>query len=266
MSLPNRRDFLRGSAGIGLLIAFGGCTSGRDRDPAPPRDLAPRSAASAPAGIDLRPRLLAWNLPPRSQGGRGTCSIFTTCAAIEFAHAVRAGTATRLSPEFLNWAAGEVAGRPSDGNFFHNALAGFEKHGVCAELSMPYRETFDPGRGPSADAVSEAARLRDDARGTLAVRWIVPWIPNRFDVSDGQFAGIRRVLAAGYPVAAGSSHSRLLVGCRDDPAAPGGGVFITVDSALNRFDEVSFEFVRKRVADAFWIEAVPRQNENRPAG
>ena len=35
MSLPNRRDFLRGSAGIGLLIAFGDCTSGRDRELAP---------------------------------------------------------------------------------------------------------------------------------------------------------------------------------------------------------------------------------------
>lgn len=251
MMRTNRREFLRGGASIGLVLAFGGCTSAGDREPAP------RSAASAPTAVDLRPRLLAWGLPPRPQGGRGTCSIFTTCGAIEFAHAIRTRAPLRLSPEFLNWAAGDAAGRPSDGNFFHNALAGFEKHGICPESSMPYGESFDPGRRPSPEAASEAARFRDDSRGALMVRWIVPWVPDRFGVSDDQFAEIKRVLAAGYPVAAGSAHSRLLVGFCDDPSAAGGGLFIAADSALNRFDEVSFEFIRQHVADAFWVEALP---------
>jgi hypothetical protein len=73
------------------------------------------------------------------------------------------------------------------------------------------------------------------------------------------------VLAKGYPVAAGSGHSRLLVGYKDDASAAGGGAFLTEDSALNRFDQVTYEFVRTQVADVFWIEAVPDTAAPAPA-
>jgi len=211
---------------------------------------------SEPSEVDLRPRLLELGLPPRAQGARGTCSIFTTCEAIEFALARSTGKSVRLSPEFANWAAGQAAGRPSDGNFFHNALAGFKRRGVCAESLMPYQEKFDAARAPSEAALADAAKTGKHARSGLAVRWIVPWKANRFGLDDSQFARVKRVLASGYPVAAGSGHSRLLVGYKDDVAKPGGGTFMTEDSALNRFDEVTYEFVRKEVADVFWVEAV----------
>lgn len=210
---------------------------------------------SLPASTDLRPELERLGLTPRGQGARGTCSVFTTCAAIEYALAQARGRPERLSPEFLNWSAGQAGGAPSDGNFFHNALAGFERFGLCAEELLPYSAQFDPALTPSPEALAAASALRDDTRAALAVRWIVPWEPNRFGVDDAQFAELRSVLARGAPVAAGSGHSRLLVGYRDDPAAPGGGVFVTLDSALARFDEVTYEFVRREVADAFWIEA-----------
>jgi C1A family cysteine protease len=209
-----------------------------------------------PASVDLRPRLTELGLTPRPQGARGTCSIFTTCEAIEFAHARRTGKATRLSPEFVNWAGAEASGGPSDGNFFHNALAGFEKRGVCAETQMPYSKNYDANRKPSAEALAEAERIRDESRGTIRVHWIVPWQSARFGVGDEQFAEIKRVIASGYPVAAGSGHSRLLVGYEDNDKAAGGGLFITEDSALNRFAQVTYEFVRKDVADVFWVEAV----------
>lgn len=208
-----------------------------------------------PASVDLRPTLLDLGLPPRPQGARGTCSIFTTCSAIEFAYAGHTGQPVRLSTEFMNWAAGQAAGQPSDGNFFHNALAGFARFGVCAEAAMPYESAFDAARQPSPEALEDAAALRQQSIGTLIAHWIVPWEPDRFGLSDEHFAEIKRVLASGYPVAAGSSHSRLLVGYRDDDTQPGGGVFYTQDSAINRFDEVTYEFVRARVADAFWVEA-----------
>jgi hypothetical protein len=213
------------------------------------------SAAPLPTSVDLRPQLESLGLAPRAQGPRGTCSIFTTCASIEFALAKHIGHAQRLSPEFLNWAAGRAAGGPSDGNFFHNALAGFSLHGICAEESLPYRASFDASLVPSPPAVAEAARLRDHHGGSLVAHWTVPWQPNRFGVDDEQLREIEAVLARGYPVAAGSGHSRLLVGYREDASAPGGGVFMTSDSALARFDEVTFEFVRNEVADVFWIEA-----------
>jgi len=257
------------------FVPFAGCQTARDGHRAaaspsaastsssPVAHAAPAPPVAAadpipPNSVDLRPRLTALGLTPRPQGARGTCSIFTTCESIEFALAARDGSITRLSPEFVNWAAGQAAGRSSDGNFFHNALAGFERYGVCRESDMPYTPGFDAGRAPSAEALAEAARVRDGSRETVHIRWIVPWTSARFGVNDEQFAEIKRVLATGFPVAAGSGHSRLLVGYRDDPALAGGGAFLTEDSALNRFDEVTYEFVRKQVADVFWVEAMAK--------
>jgi hypothetical protein len=181
--------------------------------------------------------------------------VFTTCASIEFAFAKHRGKGERMSVEFLNWAASQVAGAPSDGNFFHNALAGFDRFGICGEESLPYRLTYDPKLAPSNDVLQKAARVRDESRAFLSVHWIVPWEANRFGVSDAQLDEIRSTIAHGFPVAAGSGHSRLLVGYHDDAALAGGGTFTTLDSALGRYDEVPYDFVRNQVADVFWIDA-----------
>jgi hypothetical protein len=213
------------------------------------------SAVAPPTTVDLRHDFEAQGLVPRRQGARGTCSVFTTCSAIEWALAKHRGRAERLSVEFLNWSAGQFAGAPSDGNFFHNALGGFERFGVCAEDALPYRASYDAALAPAPAALADAAHLRDECRSALTVHWIVPWQANRFGVTDVELREIKSVIARGFPVAAGSGHSRLLVGYRDDAAQPGGGIFITEDSALGRFDEVTFAFVEKDVADVFWIEA-----------
>ena len=228
-------------------------TTAASTTPAP----APAPAA-LPASVDLRPTLQRLGLGPRAQGPRGTCSIFTTCASIEFALAKASGHARRLSPEYLNWAAGRAAGRPSDGNFFHNALAGFQRDGLCAEAAMPYAIPYDAARAPSPQAREEALDVLAQSQREIAVRWIVPWAAGKQGVDPEQFLEIKRVLASGSPVAAGSAHSRLLVGYRDDAAAAGGGVFLTEDSALARFDEVTYEFVRAQVNDAFWVEPLAR--------
>jgi hypothetical protein len=216
----------------------------------------PAATAPAPSSVDLRETLTALGLTPRAQGPRGTCSVFVTCEALEFALAKARGDSHRMSPEFLNWTSCQITGQPSDGSYFHNALAGFDRYGICTEESMPYQEKYDEKNQPSIEALAEAALCKDLFRSSVAVHWIVPWTPNRFGVTDAQFAEIKSVLARGYPVAAGSGHSRLLVGYRDDAAKPGGGVFMTEDSALARFDEVTYEFVRKDVADVFWVEAI----------
>ncbi len=83
-----------------------------------------------------------------------------------------------------------------------------------------------------------------------------PDIKSQRHLNDTELAEIKRVLRTGNPIAAGSGHSRLLVGYKDDATKPGGGTFITKDSALNRFDEVTYEFVRKDVCDVFWVENV----------
>jgi hypothetical protein len=210
--------------------------------------------AEAPRAVDLRPELVRLGFPPRAQGARPTCSVFTTCSALEFALAHVETGSGRMSPEFLNWAANQSSHDSSDGDFFHQALAGFEREGLCREDALPYAAAWDPAMNPPQAVLEAAHALRERTRSALAIHWLVPWVPNRFGLSEEQFAAVKRTLAAGWPVAAGSGHSRLLVGYREDPLAEGGGTFITCDSGLAAWGEVSFAFVRQDVADVFWVE------------
>lgn len=206
-----------------------------------------------PGEVDLRKQFSDYELPPRSQGGRNTCSVFTTVGALEFALAKHNGKGQPLSAEYLNWACNQVIGNKSvdRGQFFHHLLEAFEKHGACPDADMPYAKQFEPELAPSAAAVERAAAVR--AVG-FQVHWIKHWRHADAGLTAAQFRDVQQVLAQGYPVAAGSSHSRLLVGYRSDPAAAGGGVFYARDSGVGQYNEVSYEFVRAKINDAFWIE------------
>ncbi|MBN2216201.1 MAG: ThuA domain-containing protein [Pirellulales bacterium] len=219
---------------------------------------AENESASADGGlapsVDLRPQLDRWGLGPRRQGRRPTCSVFTVAATIEVALAKHCGRAAQLSVEYLNWACNQVlGGEPRNhGQFFHNLLEAFRRHGICLERDMPYAKRFDPRVWPSKKALVRAKRIR---RAPLEIHWIKPLDSSPPRVTDAQFNQIKTVLAAGWPVGAGARHSRLLVGYRDDPDQPGGGVFLTKDSGSGSYGQVTYEFVKKEVGDAFWIES-----------
>jgi formylglycine-generating enzyme required for sulfatase activity len=235
---------------------------GSDRTLTPPLQQSPLLAASAsklpavgsprlPQSVDLRPQMEAWGLRPRSQGARGTCSAFVTAAALEFAVSKHSGRGVPLSVEFLNWASNKAIGRNDDGGFFHELLKGFEEYGICPEADLLYAKQFDPQLAPSAEALKAAKALRTLG---LKVHWINPWKPQA-GLTDEHMEQIKATLAAGWPIAAGSGHSRLLVGYRDDPKAPGGGVFLVKDSGAGAYNEVTYEFVQVKVGDVFWIES-----------
>lgn len=208
---------------------------------------------AGPAGdVDLRPQFAAFNLPPRPQGARPTCSIFTTVAAIEFAFARATGRGERLSADYCNWAANAANARHDDGDFFHFALSGFVRFGICSEAAWPYAAQFRGDELPPPDALVDAGR-HDAAQRAVRVRWIRP-IAERPGLSDAEFDEVLATLRLGWPVAAGSGHSRLLVGYRVDATADGGGVFLTLDSALARFAEVPAAFVRTQLYDVFVVE------------
>ena len=65
---------------------------------------------------------------------------------------------------------------------------------------------------------------------------------------------VKETLARGYPVAAGSHHSLLLVGYKPDPTQPGGGVFLTRDSGKGRYSSVSYEHVKEQMGGFFCVE------------
>ena len=228
-----------GSA-VCLLTALGA-----QAQPAPAHTPPPSSSAAVTTNVDLRPVFLELGLTPRRQGKRPTCTVFTLTAGIEFALARQAGHTPRLSVEFLNWAACQACGRMSDGGFFSDLWKGFEACGICAEAAMPYQAGFDAARRPSDAAIAEA-RTRQAAHLRLA--WIKPWNV-KTGLTPAEFEGIRQTLARGWPVCGGlrwpkraqwvdgvlqmcpaedvfDGHSVLVVGCREDPAQPGGGLLI----------------------------------------
>jgi hypothetical protein len=205
-----------------------------------------------PAEVDLRPALEKFGLGPRRQGRRNTCSVFTTAAAFEFALAKHRGEGEPLSVEYLNWACNQVIGNKTEdrGQFFHHLLRAFRQHGVCAESDMRYRRRFDPEFSPSDDAKKHAKEIGNEA---FDVHWIKRIRPEA-RLTDEQFLEIKQTLAKGFPVAAGASHSRLFVGYKNDETKPGGGIFFTKDSGEGRFAEVTYEFAKKELNDAFWVE------------
>jgi hypothetical protein len=215
-------------------------------------DSAERSAAIPPA-VDLRPQFASFDLTPRRQGKRNTCSVFTTTAALEFALSRHLGEGTQLSVEYLNWACNQVTRhKPVDrGQFFHDLLKGFDQHGICLEAEMPYAKTFSADYAPSHRAIDEAQQI---SATPFTIHWINPWKKTQ-GLSESQLHEIKVVLASGWPVAAGSNHSRLLVGYTDDANQPGGGSFITKDSGKGKYSTVTYEFAKSKIGDVFWIEA-----------
>jgi hypothetical protein len=212
--------------------------------------------SALPAEVDLRPELNKLNLGPRRQGHRGTCSVFTTAAAMEFALSKQQNKNVLLSVEYLNWGCNQVINNDRDrGQFFHHLLEGFEKYGVCLETEMPYRRNFDATYQPSESAQERARTINADC---FQIHWIkkIGRRNNEPGLQGERFEEAKRVLAAGWPVAAGAGHSRLLVGYKDDAASPGGGIFYTKDSGIGRYDQVTYEFVKTQVNDAFWVEPI----------
>jgi hypothetical protein len=226
-----------------------------------------------PTAVDLRPALRAWGLEARPQGARPTCSVFAVAGALEFALAARGRVESRLSVEFLNWAAHRATGRTADGGFFSEIWAGYREYGICAEEELAYREQHDPDFDPGDELRAAAQRL---ALPDLRLAWIKEWDVTT-GLADEQLAGSRRALAGGRPVCAGmrwpkeviwddgvlrmrlpeevfDGHSVLLIGYQDNPARPGGGLFIARDSARDAGDRLlAYEYVMAYTNDAAWI-------------
>ena len=210
-----------------------------------------RAQGPALDSADLRPVFRALKIPVRCQGARGTCSVFTVTGALEYVVSKQRRKSSPLSPEYLNWAANQVTANPNgDGHFFSDLWAGFEKYGVCLEAQMPHAAKLDPAAQPSQAALRFAERVR---RMGLQMHWIRPNDGTR-GVTAQQIEQCKAVLRAGWPVCAGSYHSVLLVGYRDDPAIEGGGQFLIHDSGTGREGRMTYAEATGRLCDILWIE------------
>ena len=227
-----------------------------------------------PESVDLRPVFERWELSPRSQGGRPTCSVFAITGAIKYALAEKQSQGARLSVEFLNWASNRAIERQADGGFFSDLWKGFQSHGICEEGHMPYVATFDPSRQPSNAALERGRQIQEAG---FQLHWIKPWNPRK-GLSERQFLAVKETLQKGSPVCGGflwpkkakwsdgvlqmaprsgvyDGHSLLLVGFRDDPRQPGGGVFLVYNSSSGSSDEaLCYEYAQAYMNDAAWID------------
>lgn len=232
-----------------MLAALNGALENTHAANAP--ELVSQQSQGLPSRVDLRPQFEEMKLTQRRQGERGTCSVFVTVEAVEFAVARAIGSTQRLSVEFANWAANASTRRSDDGDFFHNIIRGIEKYGICQEAAMPYERSFSPACMPSPAATNQANLFREDI--SLSFHWIKRWSRDP-GLNDADLDKIKSVLANGYPVSAGSYHSILFVGYENDSALPGGGRFFVADSNMAE-REISYEAARKRMSDLFWVSA-----------
>jgi hypothetical protein len=139
---------------------------------------------------------------------------------------------------------------------------------------MPYQPAFLTNQSPSAAALANAKM-----RLTLGLRlhWIKEWNVNT-GLTDEQCTAIKRTLEAGWPVCGGfrwpkkeqwengvlqmcpadavrDGHSVLLVGYRDEPAQPGGGVFVFRNTSKEGRDgAMPYGYAQLYQNDAVWID------------
>ncbi|MEZ6093387.1 MAG: GDSL-type esterase/lipase family protein [Pirellulaceae bacterium] len=203
-----------------------------------------------PDRVDLSEKIKTMGLEQRRQGARGTCSVFASMEAVEFAIATASGHSDPLSIEYANWAANHATGRSDDGDFFMNILKGIEVYGFCSETDMPYQAEYS-GPQPTVELQAEAS---DGIRKfDLSVYWLSEWKQTP-GLTLQEVNRIKQALACGYPVAAGSYHSVLFVGYENDESLPGGGKFLISDSNLVE-TEIHFSDAMQRFSDCFWVKA-----------
>lgn len=240
-------------------------------------------ATPLPDTVDLRPQFEKWGLAQRRQGSRGTCSVFAVTGAIEFATACEQKKGTRLSVEFLNWAAHKAVNRREDGGFFSDLWKGYEVSGICSEADLPYQSRFDADLQPQPATIEHA---KANHASDLSLHWIKEWNVHT-GLTDAQMKDIKKALVSKWPVCGGfrwpkravwkegvlqmcppeevfDGHSVLLVGYRQDMSQPGGGVFLIRNSGGDGSDGMMpYAYVQAYMNDAAWI--APKHAQPRPA-
>jgi hypothetical protein len=240
-----------------------------------------------PVTVDLGPEFQKFGLAALQQGDRGDCSLFAVTALAEFELAKSApGDVTRLSEEFLIWAAHAAsATEANDQAMFCQALHGLNAEGICASRLMPYVNTPNSRRKPSKEALADAKPRSERWR----IHWIKRWNAGT-GLAGGELTEIKHALAQGHPVACGlrwpkkgegheilrvlpaheveDGHSIVFTGYQDDARKPGGGAFLFRNSfgpqwGNHGYGVMSHAYAAAYANDAVWMK-LGRPHSERP--
>jgi hypothetical protein len=130
-------------------------------------------------------------------------------------------------------------------------LKGYKRYGICTEADMPYARTFMPQNWPSPQATNRASIIRSYG---LRAHW-VKTNDGKVGVSEKEIEQIKATLQLGWPVCAGSYHSVLFVGYKDDPSLDNGGGFFFRDSGGGKKEIMTYSEAKARLCDLLWFEA-----------
>ncbi len=219
-----------------------------------------RPASKAlPVMVDLRPEFGKWRLSIKRQGARNTCGVFAVSGALEFALAKKLDRGVRLSEEYLNWSANVASGDGQDGATYSELVDGFNRWGICRETIMPYAPNYNAFNGPGAAAM-------DDAQNIWKMGFQRHWIMRGRRVTITDLIEVKKILSSGYPVCGESEHCLLLVGYQDDPRSPGGGTFLTRNSATVRYETMSYAEAAQKFYSLLWIDLPKTKNVDSEKG
>ena len=144
---------------IGLWLLAGFAVAQTDV-PLPPGHL--------PGSVDLMPEFERLGLTARLQGDRGDCSLFAVTGAVEFeVGREEHRQPSRLSEEFLIWAAHKATGTTGDQAMFYEAVHGLDVLGICSEELMPYGIARKANHRPSPAALANAKEEEPAMAGAL---------------------------------------------------------------------------------------------------
>ena len=228
---------------------------------------------------DLRTQIDDYGLSIRSQGSRGTCSVFALTFCQEYMAAKTTGQKNLdFSEEYLNVIGDIAAGSTQDGGFYKDLNMGYQVNGHVKESELPYH---DPMAGGTKN---KAITLLNEGMATkkFAADFIKDWDPKK-GANDGEVKTSCDYLDKNIPVAVGllwpangkmqkaifsgvdmmvkvpksdtvDGHSVVLVGYHKIASIPGGGYFIFRNSwgtgwGDKGYGYMSFEYVKTYAND-----------------
>jgi C1A family cysteine protease len=238
------------------------------------------SSGAALPQVDLRPQINALNLAVRSQGSRGTCSVFALTFLLEYQYRTRQGLSVNdLSEEYLNHVCNLVANNTGDGDFFDNIDAGYREWGIVPEATVPYQamqvgnvaldvlatgkrwarfeadfvKAWDAANGASQSQLDRAVAYLDEDTPVAVGGW---W-PRAGQWSTTETAGVEVMSVpaiADKETVLMDGHSVALVGYRRDSTFAGGGYFVFRNSwgggwGDSGYGYMPFEYVRRFAND-----------------